>query len=70
VHWFSDIVGGLLLGLAITGLVRASYSRYDRIALYPDSTTVAAFTAWLVFCGGYLYLRWPHALADYAPAIS
>jgi undecaprenyl-diphosphatase len=70
VHWFSDIVGGLLLGLAVTGLVRASYSRYDRIALYPDSTTAVAFTAWLVFCGGYLYLRWPQALADYAPAIS
>jgi undecaprenyl-diphosphatase len=70
VHWFSDIVGGLLLGLAITGLVRANYSRYDRIALCPDSTTAAAFTAWFVFCGSYLYLHWPQALADYAPAIS
>lgn len=29
-HWFSDILGGLLLGLAITGAVRASYSRYER----------------------------------------
>lgn len=70
VHWFSDVVGGLLLGLAITGLVRASYSRYDRIALYPDLTAATALVAWLVFCAGYIYLRWPQALAGYAPAIS
>lgn len=69
VHWFTDIVGGLLLGLAITGLVRASYSRYDRIALYADGTTVAAVTAWLVFCCGYVYLRWPYVMAHYAPAL-
>lgn len=68
VHWFTDIVGGLLLGLAVTGLVRASYSRYDRIALYADGTTIVAFTTWLAFCAGYAYLRWPYAVAHYALA--
>ncbi|GGE67429.1 hypothetical protein GCM10011533_19680 [Streptosporangium jomthongense] len=67
VHWFSDILGGLLLGLAITGATRASFSRFDRVPIAPDSVTVSAVLAWLVFCIGYLWSRWPDAVQYYAP---
>lgn len=68
VHWFSDIIGGLLLGLAITGAIRASFSRFDRVPLAPDIVTISATLAWLVFCGSYIWLMWPEAIQHYAPA--
>ncbi|WP_100640122.1 bifunctional DedA family/phosphatase PAP2 family protein [Marinobacter salexigens] len=68
VHWFSDIVGGLLLGLAITGATRASFSRFDRVPVAPDIMTILAALVWLAFCGGYMWTMWPDALQHYAPA--
>lgn len=67
VHWFSDIVGGLLLGLAITGATRASFSRFDRVPLAPDVLSVMAALIWLVFCGGYIWFAWPEAVHHYTP---
>lgn len=67
VHWFSDVVGGLLLGLAITGYIRASYSRYDRVPLAPDATLAAAMLAWGCFTALYTWHRWPEAVQFYAP---
>ncbi len=66
VHWFTDIIGGILLGLAITGAVRASYSRYDKIPLGVDVTFMLAGCLWLVFTVFYLVLAWPEAVAAYS----
>ncbi len=68
VHWFSDIVGGLLLGLAITGATRASFSRFDRVPIAPDIVTISAALVWLAFSGSYIWLMWPDAIQHYAPA--
>ncbi|MBL1272973.1 MAG: bifunctional DedA family/phosphatase PAP2 family protein [Oceanospirillales bacterium] len=68
VHWFSDIVGGLLLGLAVTGATRASFSRFDRVPIAPDTVTIFATLTWLVICGCYIWLSWPDAIQYYAPA--
>jgi len=67
VHWLTDVLGGILLGLAISGLVRASFSRYDRIPLSADSLTLAALLLWLLLAAGYLYREWPQAQSAYAP---
>ncbi|MGM0953819.1 MAG: bifunctional DedA family/phosphatase PAP2 family protein [Pseudomonadota bacterium] len=66
VHWFTDVVGGLLLGLAITGFIRASYSRYDRVPLKPDLFTWAALAAWLCFIAVHFFGHWDASLAAYA----
>ncbi|AOY88721.1 phosphoesterase [Marinobacter salinus] len=65
VHWFTDIIGGVLLGLAITGSVRASYSRFDRVPLGTDVSLILAGILWFAFTIGYLFLSWPDALAAY-----
>lgn len=69
VHWFSDIVGGLLLGLAITGATRASFSRFDRVPLAPDGLTVSAGLCWLAFVCGYIWVMWADAIQHYAPTL-
>ena len=65
VHWFTDVVGGLLLGLTICGLVRASYSRYDRLPLSVDVLTGLAALVWGAFVAGYLWWQWPAARLAY-----
>lgn len=67
VHWFSDMVGGILLGLAICGVVRSSFSRHDRSPLTLEPVTLAAIGLWLIFLLTYLWWQWPHAVAAYAP---
>lgn len=67
VHWFTDVIGGILLGLAITGLIRASYSRYDRVPIHADGFTLAALLLWTLFAAGYLYEHWPEAVKEYSP---
>ncbi|SFR73773.1 undecaprenyl-diphosphatase [Marinobacter daqiaonensis] len=66
VHWFSDVVGGVLLGLGLCGLIRASYSRRDRDPLSPDLATAVAVVLWLVFLAVYLWLQWPEASQAYS----
>lgn len=65
VHWFTDVIGGLLLALAVTGAARASYSRYDKVPLSPDVTTVIATALWLVFAGLYITLSWDQAVMNF-----
>jgi undecaprenyl-diphosphatase len=68
VHWFTDVVGGLLLGLAITAAVRASYSRYDRIHLGLDSSSLILSGAGLVWLLWYLDNNFAEAMVRYTPA--
>ncbi|AZT82961.1 phosphatase PAP2 family protein [Marinobacter sp. NP-4(2019)] len=67
VHWFTDVVGGFFLGLAITGYIRASYSRYDRVPLSRDLTLMTAIIIWGGFTAAYIWHQWEHALTLYAP---
>lgn len=67
VHWFTDVLGGLCLGLAITGLTRASYSRFDRVPVRADATTWLALAAWLLYALIYIRSEWAGALARYTP---
>ncbi|OZB07099.1 MAG: phosphoesterase [Marinobacter sp. 34-60-7] len=66
VHWLTDIIGGVLLGLAITGATRASFSRYDRVPLSMDALSWVAVAAWLAWSIGYLTLTWGASVARYA----
>ena len=67
VHWFTDVIGGILLGLAVTGAVRASYSRYDRVPLAPDVTVAVASALWLLFAVTYMSLAWNEAITNFRP---
>ncbi|UZE95529.1 bifunctional DedA family/phosphatase PAP2 family protein [Alkalimarinus alittae] len=67
VHWASDIVGGLLLGLCICALTRVSYSRYDRQALTLDMFTILAVGLWATSTVLYIWLGLPEALSNYQP---
>lgn len=67
VHWFSDVIGGILLGLAVCGGVRVSFSRYDRKPL-PLTGPLLALVIWLGLVAGYLILRWQDAALLYATA--
>jgi undecaprenyl-diphosphatase len=68
VHWFTDVIAGLLLGLSISGLTRASYSRYDNIPLTTDSSTLAAGIAWVIYMIWYITHHWSEAALLYGPA--
>jgi len=70
VHWFTDVVAGVLLGLSICGLVRASYSRYDNIPLARDGTMVIAGLGWAVFVVWYVIEHWAEAVLLYSPVAS
>ena len=67
VHWFTDVIGGIVLGLTITGAVRASYSRYDRTPLAPDLFMIIAGLFWLALTCIYISVTWPEAVAAYRP---
>lgn len=67
VHWFSDVIGGLLLGLSLCGFLRASYSRYDDTPLKLDPAALFAIFLWLAGIAGYLIFTWPEAVARYTP---
>ncbi|TGN38179.1 bifunctional DedA family/phosphatase PAP2 family protein [Marinobacter confluentis] len=67
VHWMTDIIAGVLLGLAVTGFIRASFSRFDNRPITLDASLIAAAIVWGVFCVGYVVQQWPQAMAQYAP---
>ncbi|MGP4845660.1 bifunctional DedA family/phosphatase PAP2 family protein [Marinobacter sp. 1Y8] len=66
VHWFADVVGGILLGLAICGLTRASFSRYNQHSIKRDSLTWAGIGVIGITALAYVALTLPSALMRYA----
>ncbi len=67
VHWFSDVIGGILLGLSMCGFLRASYSRYDDTPLKLDPSAILAILLWLTGIACYLMFTWSDAVTRYAP---
>lgn len=67
VHWFTDVVGGLLLGLSICGLSRVSYSRYDRHRLSQNALTLSTLAAMAVTAACYVWLALPAGIWRYTP---
>lgn len=65
VHWVSDILGGVLLGLFICALTRVSYSRYDQQAITVDIFTILAACLWVATTIIYVGLGLPEAIARY-----
>ncbi len=65
VHWFTDVLGGILLGLLITAITRVSFSRYDKEALTVDSSTLAALIVYLVTAVTYVYVKFDGAVLKY-----
>lgn len=65
VHWLSDVIGGMLLGLAVCGLVRSSFSRYDQTPVHFESAFAAAIVLWLAVAAGYLATTWTEAITAY-----
>lgn len=65
VHWASDILGGMLLGLCICALTRVSYSRYDQQAITVDIFTILAAGLWAFAAIFYVWLGMPDAIARY-----
>ncbi|WP_166268572.1 bifunctional DedA family/phosphatase PAP2 family protein [Marinobacter caseinilyticus] len=70
VHWLSDVVGGILLGLSISGFIRASYSRYDQTPIHLDLVSLLAMLLWLALMVGYIVLHWPEAVRMYAAPVT
>lgn len=68
VHWFTDIIAGVFLGMAVTGFVRASFSRFDNTPISMDPLMVGAVTTWVGLSLWYMAHNWAHAIAIYAPS--
>ncbi|WP_250656865.1 bifunctional DedA family/phosphatase PAP2 family protein [Alkalimarinus coralli] len=67
VHWMSDVLGGILLGLFICALTRVSYSRFDRQPISIDFFTILAVAGWLISAMLYVSINLPEALSNYQP---
>jgi membrane protein DedA with SNARE-associated domain/membrane-associated phospholipid phosphatase len=74
-HWFTDLVGGLLLGLICLSIVIISYRRHKRLSISGIGLSIVAAVTLLISGSGYLYthytmqvqnyqLVWPHYLLD------
>lgn len=68
VHWLSDCIGGILLGLALCGLTRASFSRFDRVPISADLFTWLGVVVALSVAIRYLMANWQIAQQMYALA--
>jgi undecaprenyl-diphosphatase len=64
----TDITAGVLLGLAVSGLIRTSFSRFDNVPVTIDSTMVIAAITWGAICIAYITRHWSHAVVLFAPA--
>ncbi len=65
VHWLSDIIGGVLLGLTLCGLVRTLQSPYDRRPLWTDKWIAIFGLGAAILAVGYLLLYYPQAMTTY-----
>lgn len=65
VHWMTDIIGGVLLGLAVCGVARVSFSHFNRRPIPLDRWMIVAGLAGAALTIGYVYLSLPAALKLY-----
>jgi undecaprenyl-diphosphatase len=65
VHWLTDVIGGILLGLVVCGFTRVSFSRYNRRPVPLDPVMIVALLAGLGLIFGYVALSLPETLARY-----
>jgi len=65
VHWFSDILGGTMLGLMLCGLVRIAQSPYDRQPALTGKSRLALLLGMALMAVFYLSLQAPGALVEY-----
>ncbi len=70
VHWFSDVAGGVLLGLFICGLTRTLYSRFDRQCLTVDTSSAVALVLWLALSFIYVHRYYDAAQRAYQPKVN
>jgi len=66
VHWFSDVLGGILLGLAIVTATRLVYSRFDSQPLRLIRPELGL--TWLLISALYLGIKLDGAVVRYLPS--
>ncbi|MDG5498146.1 bifunctional DedA family/phosphatase PAP2 family protein [Marinobacter sp. BGYM27] len=66
VHWFTDVIGGILLGLSICGLTRASFSRFNGGLMKQTPLTRVGIGIIGITAIAYVALALPGALIRYA----
>ncbi|PID44633.1 MAG: phosphoesterase [Proteobacteria bacterium] len=65
VHWLTDIFGGFLLGIFITGATRFSFSRYDREPVTVDLSVIGAAALFILLSAIHVSSSFEQAMEDY-----
>lgn len=56
--WFTDVAAGLMLGLAICGVIRTSFSRSDNEPIRADVSSRVALAVWLIAAITWIIRTW------------